>query len=165
MKLATSCCCGCTLRTGCLIIGWYLLVIFSISLSYGLYNLSVVLANKDILQQQNTFGTVITSVVINLVTNVGHIIVNSFLLAAVYKQKSAYFIPYIITEIILLVIGVLSWILIMIGSVTVGLYALPFYLLSICLGLYFLWIVRSYQIQVREEENQATTDHTNKDLV
>ena len=69
--------------------------------------------------------------------------------------RSAYFVPYMIAEIIMLIISDLGWLVTLYETVTRdidtlrNIYALPIYLFKICLDLYFLWIVRSYQIQVR----------------
>lgn len=135
MRFLGSCCCGCSLKVGTLIIGY----------------LSLVAMVLDILEKGVSTGNGFWGI-IRLVIDVLQIIAVIVMLYGAHTEKPKLLWPYIImtliTVIVYLITGIGLGVHIIGNDLVAGLSQIVICILFALLGIYCIWVVYSYQAEL-----------------
>ncbi|XP_063705717.1 uncharacterized protein LOC134834853 [Culicoides brevitarsis] len=140
-KLPTvaSCCCGCTLRTGTLILGWILIIGSALGLA-GAGSLFAALDKND-----KDYGVLFGSLVFIVVIYVLQLLLNILLVVGATQNKPNLLLPYLWLDAILLIINLVNVILAFVANWATA--------IGVCLGwllsLYFFMVVNSFYQQLK----------------
>ncbi|KAF6212075.1 hypothetical protein GE061_012595 [Apolygus lucorum] len=142
----SSCCCGCSLETGCKIIGWVQTIVSGI----GLVLYVIILVSFALLitvsPGASIFGILIT--IISGLTYVGIFLLGLYLLSGVYHDDANKLKIWLYGNVILLSVHAVLFILDLIGSIfTLGLMIGPLLstLIWMCVTVYCIAVVKSFR--------------------
>uniref|UniRef100_A0A1B6CXA8 G-protein coupled receptors family 1 profile domain-containing protein n=1 Tax=Clastoptera arizonana TaxID=38151 RepID=A0A1B6CXA8_9HEMI len=142
-----ECCCGCSLNTGSMIIGY-------ISLISTLILAGVTSTNIYNAEHSSKIGFIETAIQISIVVvNILIAIASLLLIIGTHRRQSGYIIPWLVAAIITVPVDCVS-LGIMLGKLAIGVFNPKVYALfsHVSITIYFFFVVFSYY---REIKNQA----------